>query len=95
MKSVRVSKPKPMDRQLEDDVWSLLYKLGFKEFNADRNFTIKVGQDSPARQIDILLGIIYNGYPLTLLLIATAWFYLRLSHHMEAVANAQTTQPTP
>ncbi|MDZ4200550.1 MAG: DGQHR domain-containing protein [Gallionella sp.] len=52
-KSVRVSRPKPMDRQLEDDVWSLLYKLGFKEFNADRNFTIKVGKDSPARQIDI------------------------------------------
>jgi len=52
-KSVRMSKPKPMDRQLEDDVWCLLYELGFKEFNADRNFTIKVGQDSPARQIDI------------------------------------------
>jgi DNA sulfur modification protein DndB len=54
-KSVRVTKPKPADRQLEDDVWSLLYKLGFKEFNADRNFTIKVGQDSPARQIDIFV----------------------------------------
>lgn len=52
-KSVRMSKPKPMDRQLEDDVWCLLYKLGFKEFNADRNFTIKLGQNSPARQIDI------------------------------------------
>lgn len=52
-KSVRVSKPKPADRQLEDDVWSLLYKLGFKEFNADRNFTIQLGQSSPPRQIDI------------------------------------------
>lgn len=51
--SVRVSKPKPNDRQLEDDIWCLLYKLGFKELNANRNFTIKLGQDSPARQIDI------------------------------------------
>ena len=52
-KSVRVTKPKPADRQLEDDVWSLLFKLGFKEFNADRNFTIKLGPNAPARQIDI------------------------------------------
>lgn len=53
-KSVRISKPKSMDRQLEDDVWCLLYELGFKEFNADRNFTIKLGQDAPGRQIDII-----------------------------------------
>jgi len=52
-KSVRMSKPKPMDRQLEDDVWCLLYKLGFKEFNSDRNFTIKLGANAPGRQIDI------------------------------------------
>lgn len=52
-KSVRVSKPKPHDRQLEDDVWCLLYKLGFKELNADRNFTIKLGPNAPGRQIDI------------------------------------------
>lgn len=52
-KSVRMSKPKPHDRQLEDDVWCLLYKLGFKEFNADRNFTIKLGANAPGRQIDI------------------------------------------
>jgi DGQHR domain-containing protein len=51
--SVRMSKPKPHDRQLEDDVWSLLYKLGFKELNADRNFTIKLGENAPGRQIDI------------------------------------------
>ena len=52
-KSVRMSKPKPPDRQLEDDVWCLLYKLGFKELNAGRNFTVKLGQDAPGRQIDI------------------------------------------
>lgn len=51
--SVRMSKPKPHDRQLEDDVWSLLYKLGFKELNADRNFTVKLGENAPGRQIDI------------------------------------------
>src|SRR3990172_10279869 len=49
--SVRMAKTKPDDRQLEDDVWSLLYKLGFKELNAGRNFTIKVGSNAPARQI--------------------------------------------
>lgn len=53
--SVRVSKPKPDDRQLEDDVWCLLYKLGFKEYNADRNFTIKLGPNAPGRQLDIFV----------------------------------------
>ncbi len=52
-KSVRLTKVKPADRQLEDDVWSLLFRLGFKELNADRNFTIKLGENAPARQIDI------------------------------------------
>lgn len=52
-KSVRMSKPKPHDRQLEDDVWCLLYKMGFKEFSADRNFTVKLGQNAPGRQLDI------------------------------------------
>lgn len=51
--SVRVSKAKSHDRQLEDDVWCLLYRLGFKELNADRNFTVKVGAKSPARQLDV------------------------------------------
>jgi len=51
--SVRMGRPKPLDRQLEDDVWCMLYKLGFKELNADRNFTIQLGLNAPARQIDI------------------------------------------
>ncbi|MGA1854987.1 DGQHR domain-containing protein [Azospirillum sp. 11R-A] len=51
--SVRMSKPKLVDRQLEDDVWCLLHRLGFTEFNADRNFTIKLGPTAPGRQIDI------------------------------------------
>lgn len=52
-KSVRLTKSKPADRQLEDDAWSLLYRLGFKELNTDRNFTIKLGENAPPRQIDI------------------------------------------
>jgi DGQHR domain-containing protein len=52
-KSVRMKKPKPSDRQLEDDVWCLLYRLGFKELNANRNFTIKLGEEAPARQLDV------------------------------------------
>jgi len=52
-KSARMKKPKPDDRQLEDDIWCLLYRLGFKELNADRNFTIQLGQHAPARQIDV------------------------------------------
>lgn len=51
--SVRMARPKPHDRQLEDDVWSLLYKLGFKELNADRNFIVQLGPNTPGRQIDI------------------------------------------
>ena len=46
-KSLRVAKDKPIDRQLEDDIWSLLYRLGFKELNIDRNFTIQVGANTP------------------------------------------------
>jgi DNA sulfur modification protein DndB len=51
--SVRLAKEKPVDRQLEDDVWSLLYRMGFKELNFDRNFAIQVGADTPARQLDV------------------------------------------
>ncbi|MCW2249245.1 DGQHR domain-containing protein [Azospirillum fermentarium] len=45
--SVRVRKRKPDDRQLEDDVWSLLYRLGFNELNEDRLLTFK------GRQFDV------------------------------------------
>jgi hypothetical protein len=51
--SLRVAKDKPADRQLEDDVWSLLYRLGFKEMNADRTFAVKVDANAPARQLDV------------------------------------------
>jgi len=45
--------------------------------------------ESAAQRIETLLRLLYNTYPFALVLIATAWFYLRLSHHMGAVANAQ------
>ena len=51
-RSVRFGKAKPADRQLEDDVWCLLHRMGFKEFNFDRNFTIQIGT-APPRQIDV------------------------------------------
>jgi DGQHR domain-containing protein len=45
--SVRMHKRKPDDRQLEDDVWSLFYRLGFAELNEDRLLTFK------GRQFDV------------------------------------------
>jgi DNA sulfur modification protein DndB len=52
-RSVRMTKPKPADRQLEDDVWSILYKMGFKELNEGRRCMIQLGEQSPPRQIDV------------------------------------------
>jgi DNA sulfur modification protein DndB len=52
-KSARLAKDKPIDRQLEDDVWSLLYRMGFKELNFDRNFCVQVNDDTPKRQLDV------------------------------------------
>lgn len=52
-RSVRLAKDKPTDRQLEDDIWSLLYRMGFKELNFDRNFSIPTGGTAPPRQLDV------------------------------------------
>ncbi len=52
-RSVRMAKDKPVDRQLEDDVWSLLYRLGFDEMNASRQFLVDVDGRSPPRQLDV------------------------------------------
>jgi DNA sulfur modification protein DndB len=48
-RSIRLVRDKPVDRQLEDDVWALLYRMGFKELNADRHFAIP----NVPRQLDI------------------------------------------
>jgi DNA sulfur modification protein DndB len=52
-RSVRLEKDKPVDRQLEDDVWSLLYGMGFKELNGDRQFAIQAGDKTVPRQLDV------------------------------------------
>ena len=52
-RSLRMQRAKPVDRQLEDDVWSLFYRMGFKEMNRDRNFLV-VGKDGATRrQLDV------------------------------------------
>jgi DGQHR domain-containing protein len=51
--SVRMIKDKSVDRQLEDDVWTLLARMGFKELNADRQFKIQMSDRAPARQLDV------------------------------------------
>ena len=52
-RSIRLCRYKPIDRQLEDDVWSLFYRMGFEELNADRNFTIQLSENAPPRQLDV------------------------------------------
>jgi DNA sulfur modification protein DndB len=52
-RSVRIKKKKPDDRQLEDDVWCALYKMGFKELNIDRNFTLQFSSKTRPRQLDV------------------------------------------
>ena len=52
-KSTRMSKPKPADEQLEDEVWSILAQMGFKEMSEGRQFTIAVEKGLPPRQIDV------------------------------------------
>jgi DGQHR domain-containing protein len=52
-KSVKLRKLKPLDVRLEDEVWSLLVKMGFDEYSKDRYFKIFVDDKTPARQIDV------------------------------------------
>ena len=52
-KSTRMAKPKPAAEQLEDEVWSVLAQMGFKEMSKGRQFTIAVGDGLPSRQIDV------------------------------------------
>ncbi len=52
-RSLRMQRAKPVDRQLEDDVWTLFYRMGFKELNADRNFMITCKDGTTRRQLDV------------------------------------------
>lgn len=52
-RSLRMQREKPVDRQLEDDVWSLFYRMGFREMNADRNLMVTSKDGSSRRQLDV------------------------------------------
>lgn len=55
--SVRLRKPKPIDQALEDDVWSLLARVGFTHLSRGRRFTVPVAksqEDAASKQIDVL-----------------------------------------
>lgn len=52
-KSFRMKKDKPISEQLEDFVWVTLARMGFDEMSDGRQFTIDLGDNAPARQIDV------------------------------------------
>ena len=51
--STRLKKTKGTDQQLEDDVWSMLYNMGYKVMNSGRKFGIQAANSTDPRQIDI------------------------------------------
>ena len=53
VKSTRMAKPKPVDEQLEDEVWCILAQMGFEEMSKGRQFTINVEDGLPRRQINV------------------------------------------
>jgi len=52
-KSYKLKKDKPLDEQLEDEVWTIVAEMGFHELSNGRNFTISVGDGVNPRQIDV------------------------------------------
>jgi len=53
LKSTRMSKEKPSSEQLEDDIWTILAQMGFKEMSRGRLFKIAAQKGLPPRQIDV------------------------------------------
>ena len=51
--SLRMQRAKPEDRQLEDDLWSLFHRMGFKEMNPDRNLMLTCRDGTTKRQLDV------------------------------------------
>ena len=45
-KSIRMKKEKPFDEKLEDEVWSIVARMGFDELSKDRHFKINIGDVS-------------------------------------------------
>ena len=52
-KSYRIAREKLSDEQLEDELWCIVAKMGFKEFSSGRNFRIETKHDPNPRQIDV------------------------------------------
>ena len=54
-RSIRIKKDKPIEKQFEDDVWTMFYKMGFNVMNRDDNFTIYYDPANPSfsQQIDV------------------------------------------
>lgn len=52
-KSTRMAKAKPDDERLEDEVWSILAQMDFKEMSKGRQFFIAVQDNIQPRQIDV------------------------------------------
>lgn len=52
-KSCRLERDKPLDEQLEDELWCIAAKMGFDELSLDRNFTISIDDGLEPRQIDV------------------------------------------
>lgn len=52
-KSVKLRKSKASDVGLEDEIWSLLVRMGFDEYSKDRNFKVFIDEKTPPRQIDV------------------------------------------
>ena len=48
-----MARVKPADEQLEDEVWSILAQMGFKEMSKARRFLIAFEDGLPPRQIDV------------------------------------------
>lgn len=51
--SYRIARDKPLDEQLEDEVWCILAQMQFKELSDGRLFKIKTGKETEPRQIDV------------------------------------------
>ena len=54
--TIRLRKPKPFDEILEDEVWLLFARMGFRHLSKDRDFRIDVdnsGSGVPPKQIDV------------------------------------------
>jgi len=52
-KSFRLARKKPSDEQLEDELWCIVAKMGFKELSSGRNFRIETKHNPNPRQIDV------------------------------------------